>query len=1130
MKGAIHPETNPELVETKIGYNTTGSVVFSLDAAGRRSESHYADSFVDGAEAERALAFGTFAYPTALRNAGNFTTTVRYDYDTGAIRQARTPHPDGTSGGPVQTTRYDAAGRVERVFNSVNGAYTRYVYGPGQTWAQSFATLADAAAEAYSIQVFDGAGRPYASASEFPGGAAPYRGRHTVYDALGRAVKSSNPAAMTSAWEPVDEDAADAVDAGWYYATQDYDWQGRPTNSTTADGGFARELIYGGCGCAGGEVTTVRDALGRRQEIGRDVLGRVRTMKHFDGATLYTTTVNEHDALDRVTRVRQYEGAEGGAAFRESTADYDGHGRLSQQRSPMQTAASEYTYFKDDAIREAKDARGAKAVYSYGDPRGLLTGVSYAKPANVSEEVVPTEPAVAFGYDAAGNRQWMTDGLGRVDYVYDALSRLTSEARTFGDTENTPINGVVRTVSYAYHASGALKSVTDPFGARVDYGYDRAGQLTGVTGSPYSTGGTSGDPVVLVSEYARDLKYRAWGALREMTYGNALRLSQSYTARLQLDEFKVDGRNPAFGASVVMRWKHQYYNDGALKAADNLLDDKFDRAYKYDHAGRLEEAFSGAQALSFVATAPSNNVPYWQRYHYDAWGGLMKRENHYWSNADTFLATYDAAGRRSGIDYDADGRAVNDGSLLYTHDAAGRNRVATDNSAVWIRQRHDGDGQVMKRVEERHGDDGQAGGTVTVYYVRSSALGGRVVSEVDENASKVKTNVYAGGQVVAELTQNRVAWQHASPLTGNRGVSGTNGGYAEEALEFDPQGVNVGKHQPVVLGQPAPEAEPVPNLVADLPLGRCRLEGMAIDCAWAAQMRETGASVMQAPSEMTAPIYSRSKGRYVGVSVWDSSAAQKGVALFGVGSAGFLPAGVRYDAATGFSGSGWGQWVSYVEHAFRDDWTEWGYTDARGESYSFARNNGGFVPAAWQQQPQNHPIVPLPDLKTGIEEALSDLKCANYIDRLLSRVAYETKRSPLDMSLSDIFSLASFTFAPPLAGPNSTLIGGGRARGSIEKGTAEIHIHQMYAPYGEHTPAEEIKRYQDIYIHNALHEAIHLAARGGGGGIYNDRALASAAFNLMDKKSQKANPLPAPNSSSIAFSTYWDSQLSKYCK
>lgn len=57
---------------------------------------------------------------------------------------------------------------------------------------------------------------------------------------------------------------------------------------------------------------------------------------------------------------------------------------------------------------------------------------------------------------------------------------------------------------------------------------------------------------------------------------------------------------------------------------------------------------------------------------------------------------------------------------------------------------------------------------------------------------------------------------------------------------------------------------------------------------------------------MTAGIYSRIRRRYVGVSIRDPHAAQSGVALFGEGSGGFLPVGVREDAATGFSGPNWG--------------------------------------------------------------------------------------------------------------------------------------------------------------------------------------------------------------------------------
>ena len=133
-----------------------------------------------------------------------------------------------------------------------------------------------------------------------------------------------------------------------------------------------------------------------------------------------------------------------------------------------------------------------------------------------------------------------------VDYAYDTLSRLLEEKRTFHDpqTQNAPVNGVVRKLNYSFNLAGQLTSVTDPFQTKVEYSYDKAGQLTSVTpASPYSTGGTVGTPVVEVEGFATGMKYRAWGALKAMTYGNDLGLSLTYTA----------GRSPTSSRSRARR-------------------------------------------------------------------------------------------------------------------------------------------------------------------------------------------------------------------------------------------------------------------------------------------------------------------------------------------------------------------------------------------------------------------------------------------------------------------------------------------------------------------------------------------------------------------------------------------------
>src|SRR5205823_2965094 len=102
--------------------------------------------------------------------------------------------------------------------------------------------------EAYSVTVFDGAGRVSATGGDNPNSSGGYRGQFTLYDVMGRVSQASNPEEINNAWAPTGDDAA-----GWVWTLQAYDWKGRPTLSTNADG-TTKLATYGGCGCAGGEV------------------------------------------------------------------------------------------------------------------------------------------------------------------------------------------------------------------------------------------------------------------------------------------------------------------------------------------------------------------------------------------------------------------------------------------------------------------------------------------------------------------------------------------------------------------------------------------------------------------------------------------------------------------------------------------------------------------------------------------------------------------------------------------------------------------------------------------------------------------------------------------------------------
>src|SRR3984893_334592 len=200
------------------------------------------------------------------------------------------------------------------------------------------------------------------SATNSPNSVGGYGAQSIRYDSMGRLQTRSIPTELSSAWVPAGDDAA-----GWVWTTQTYDWKGRPLVTTNADGS-TRENTYGGCGCAGGEVTTARDERGRRRKLTKDVLGRLKQVDELNwDQSVYATTTYAYNALDQLTSSNQ--------VGQTRTLQYDGYGRLWKKTTPEQ-GLSEYNYNLDDTVNWVKDARLVTTTFSYNN-RSLPTGITY---------------------------------------------------------------------------------------------------------------------------------------------------------------------------------------------------------------------------------------------------------------------------------------------------------------------------------------------------------------------------------------------------------------------------------------------------------------------------------------------------------------------------------------------------------------------------------------------------------------------------------------------------------------------------------------------------------------------------------------------------------------------------------
>lgn len=123
--------------------------------------------------------------------------------------------------------------------------------------------------------------------------------------------------------------------------------------------------------------------------------------------------------------------------------------------------------------------------------------------------------------------------------------------------------------------------------------------------------------------------------------------------------------------------------------------------------------------------------------------------------------------------YDADGNQLKDadvGTKTYSYDAAnslaGSNYIDFDSTPVKTYTEafsYDGDGR-MVRIAATVSPDGGTPSTGTTYRIRSSVLGGQIVTEVLPDGSRERTNIFAGGSHVATHTDGTpVYWHHADP-------------------------------------------------------------------------------------------------------------------------------------------------------------------------------------------------------------------------------------------------------------------------------------------------------------------------------------------------------------------------------
>lgn len=740
--------------ETQAGYNITGMPAFETDAVGHQVTTSYSDSFYQNVN-RSSPSLQTFAYPTSAsiqeqNPPATITSSMQYNYDMGAVIQETDPN------NAILHTLYDAAGRSVRVtrrdgVNNVDAGYTKLVYSSSMEMVQSYTLMDIAKPEAYAAQVLDGAGRVRATAADHPSSLGHYTGQIINYDSLGRVASQSNPTETTASgnpWPYLGDDDPNNGGYGWIYSHQTYDWKGRPLVATNDADTASRTISYDGCGCAGGEVTTLTDEVGNRQRVTTDIFGRTNMVEDLNtDGSVYRTTTSIYNVRDQITQVTTRVGSNGTAQT--ATTEYDGYGRLSKNTLPEAAAATTFSYYDNDLPNVKTDARGATTTYTYNN-RGLVQGITYALSGDVTN--------VTYGYDAAGNRTSMTDASGNSSYVYDTLSQLRSETRYFNET------GRSFTTSYDYYTAGALKSITDQFSTAVTYTRNQTGSVTDVPG------------------YATGISYRAWGSIKGQSLANGRNLSILFDGRMRAKRFDMPG---------ITGWQYQYSGDGRLAFASNLQtlgvrDQRLDRKLMYDQVGRLSFATSGSDARG---EAGASTGPYRQNFNHDVWDNLTFRDNLRGNIYNSYSALYtNNHNQNTGWLYDQNGSLTQTseaGSTThYTYNSAMQlttTVMSSSSSTTNFTFGYDGDGRQTKKVETN---------APTTYYVRSSVLNGQVIDEVDSSGNKLRGYIYQEGSLIAKQEGGQTQWDVRDPANFSDFMLNSSGAVTSH-VELDPLGTAV---------------------------------------------------------------------------------------------------------------------------------------------------------------------------------------------------------------------------------------------------------------------------------------------------------------------------------------------------
>jgi RHS repeat-associated protein len=484
-----------------------------------------------------------------------------------------------------------------------------------------------------------------------------------------------------------------------------------------------------------GEAAVTVDALGQTTKVAFDTNGNPVQEILPDGTSESQTFNEQNDLTSQIDPLGQAIGLTYDPSFNELTSFTDALGDATTYDYDSQGNLLSITAADGTSQQYVRNSEGEVTQYTNADDQTIT--YTYNAAGLVTSQTFPDSTSTQFTYDAHGNLLSAIDASGTITLTW---------ATDGGPGQTSLLASVTYPdgmyLDFTYNADGERTQMVDQSGYTVNYQYDAAGRLIGMTDG-------SGAPIV---QYT----YDADGRLAEVQNGNGTYTTYSYDADGQVLALINYGPRPSPNQPGPVLSQFDYTYDALGRpTSETTLQGTI--TYGYDANSELDSI-----------KLPTGEVI---TYQYDAAGNRVAETDNGVTTSYTTndVNEYTSIGAATDT-YDAAGNLVStsgpSGTTTFTYDALGRLTGVTTPTGTWSYQ-YDALGDLISVAQN---------GQKTQYLVDPTSLAS-VVGEYD-GAGNLIAHFTQGLGLVSQVNASGSAAYYNFDASGNTvGLSGSSGSY-----------------------------------------------------------------------------------------------------------------------------------------------------------------------------------------------------------------------------------------------------------------------------------------------------------------------------------------------------------------